>query len=84
VLVDRRVREAELLQLSEQQAQQVELLRCARIGLGVLVGLGVDADVAEEALCGVLGELGGERVGGHVRECMHASSSVSPMEWALR
>ena len=72
MLVDRDVVEAELLQLVGEQAQQVELLRGARVGLGVLVGLGVDADVAEEPLGGVLGELGGERlvrVGGHEAEC---------------
>ena len=79
VLVDRRVREAELLQLVDKEAQQVELLRRARIALRVLVGLRVDADVAEEALGGVLGELGGERlvrVGGHRRSVRSASSSV--------
>ena len=66
--VDGCVAEPELLELREEQAQEVELLRRARILVGVLLGLRVDADVAEEALGGVLGELGGERrcgVGGH-------------------
>ena len=70
VVVDADVVEAELLQLVGEQAQQVELLRRAGVRLGVLLGLRVDADVAEEPLGGVLGELGGERrgrVGGHAR-----------------
>ena len=61
MLVERRILEADLLHLLEKQTQQVELLRRARIRLGVLVGLRIDADVAKEALGGVLGKLGRER-----------------------
>ena len=61
VLVHRHVGEPDLLELVAQEAQQVELALGARVRLRFLVGPRVDADVAEEPLGGVLGELGGER-----------------------
>ena len=52
------------LQLLDQQVEQHELLRGAGVGLGVLVGLGVVRDVAQEALeCGGL-QRHGELLGG--------------------
>src|SRR5581483_7731480 len=68
VVVDRRIVQAELLQLVDEQAQQVELLGGARIGLRVLVRLRVDAGVADEPLGRVLCQLlrgCDARVGGH-------------------
>ena len=61
VLVDRGVREPDLLELVAEEAQQVELFLRARVRLRLLVGLRVDADVAAEALGCVLGEPGDER-----------------------
>src|SRR6266550_439813 len=52
--------EAELLQLVPEQARELELPLGARTRVGEVVGLGVDTDVAEEALEGVGLELVGQ------------------------
>ncbi len=56
-LVDRRVGEADRLQLVDQQAEQLELLRGRRVGGRRLVGLSVDPDIAEEALEDLLADV---------------------------
>ena len=56
VLVELGVGESELFQLPGEQSQEVELLGGARIRLAALRGLGVDTDVAQEALGGILCE----------------------------
>ena len=61
VAVDRRVREADLLELVAEEAEQDELALGARVRLGVLVGLRVDLRVADEPRGGVFRELRRER-----------------------
>ena len=60
-LVQAHVVEPDLLELVAEQPREVELLLGRRRGRRAVRGLGVDADVAQEALEHVLGELGRER-----------------------
>jgi hypothetical protein len=63
VLVQADIVEADLLQLVAQQPRQVELLLRRRRRQRAGCRLGVDADVAEEALEDVVRQLGRERRG---------------------
>ena len=50
VVVERRVGEADLLQLTDQQAAEVELARRARAAVAFAAGLRIDTDVALESV----------------------------------
>jgi hypothetical protein len=83
LLVELRVLEAELLELGDEQAREVELLRGARHGRCDRIGLRVDADVPEEALEGIRRGREGERgavpgSGLLVRDLALSAHSVAP------
>ena len=60
VLVDRGVLEPELSELACEELAEVALLRGARIRRRVVIGLRVDADVAQESVEDVVRQFGGD------------------------